>query len=157
MWWIYCCLQSRRTHVLRFHFNPLNLICIFFLLNFSWNLSLILQIFLSHVTFLGRVLDVSSLGIKKFVFSSPFDELVNSFIDVRNENVLYNWTDRAFMSISKAKRSFKTFQDLSSYYYSGLDQCLLQDKILCCGFICIHKYVCFLNKIIHNLCIKKIV
>jgi hypothetical protein len=35
------------------------------------------------------------------VFSSPSSEFVNNYIDVRNEDVLYNWMDRASMSISK--------------------------------------------------------
>ncbi len=65
---------------------------------------LILQTLLSCATLLARVHDASSLGNRRFVFSSPFDEFVNNSIDVRIEDVLYNWIDRAFMSISKASK-----------------------------------------------------
>jgi hypothetical protein len=58
-------------------------------------------------TLLARVPDVSSLGIGGFVFSSPFNQFVNNYIDVWNEDMLYNWTNRAFMSISKVDKPFK--------------------------------------------------
>jgi hypothetical protein len=56
---------------------------------------------LSHATLLAKVPYANSLGIGKFVFSSPFNEFVNNSIDVWNEDVLYNWMDRDSMSISK--------------------------------------------------------
>ncbi len=43
----------------------------------------------------------------RFIFSSPSNEFVNNILDVHNEDVLYNWTDRASVSISKASRPFK--------------------------------------------------
>jgi hypothetical protein len=55
---------------------------------------------------------VSSLGIKRFVFSHHLDEFVNFFIDGRNEDMLYNWTDRASMSISKDGRPFKAIKEM---------------------------------------------
>jgi hypothetical protein len=72
-------LRVARTHLSRFHLNPLYYICIFLLFNFSCNF--LLQTFLNHATILFRVPDVNSLGIGEFVFSSPFDEFVNNFIE----------------------------------------------------------------------------
>ncbi len=45
------------------------------------------------------------------MFSSPFDEFVNNSIDVRNEN-MYNWTNKASMSISKANWPFKATKEM---------------------------------------------
>ncbi len=55
---------------------------------------------------------MSSLGIGKFVLSSPSNEFVNNSIDVWNEDVLYYWTDRAFMFISKANNPFGTTKEM---------------------------------------------
>jgi hypothetical protein len=52
------------------------------------------------------------------------------------------------MSISKA--DFQGCKGNASYYYSGLDQCLFEDKILYREFIYIHKYVPFLKKSLHQ-------
>ncbi len=41
-----------------------------------------LQILFSRATLLTKVPNVNSLGIEKFVFSSPFDEFLNNFIAV---------------------------------------------------------------------------
>ncbi len=59
---------------------------------------LILQTLLNRATLLAKVPNAS---FGKLVFSSPSSEFVNNYIDVRNEDVLYNWMDRASMSISK--------------------------------------------------------
>ncbi len=99
--WTHCHLWTSRTHLSRFHLNPLSSICIFFFLNFIKNMYWILQTFFNHAILLVEVPDASSLGIGKLVFSSPSNEFVNS-IDVWNEDVLYNWTDRAFLSTSKS-------------------------------------------------------
>jgi hypothetical protein len=52
------------------------------------------------------------LNIGRFISSSPSDEFVNKSIDVCNENVLYNWMDRAFMCISKVDKPFKAANGL---------------------------------------------
>jgi hypothetical protein len=61
-----------------------------------------LQTFFNCATLLVKVLDGSSLGNGRFIFSSPSNEFMNNSINVFNEDVFYNWMDRAFMSISKA-------------------------------------------------------
>jgi hypothetical protein len=71
-----------------------------------------LQTLVSYTTLLARVPNVSSLGIGRFIFSSPFEEFLNNSIDVRNEDVLYNWTDKVSMSISKASRPFKVPKEM---------------------------------------------
>jgi hypothetical protein len=55
---------------------------------------------------------VSSLRIGKFFLSSPSNEFVNNFIDVWNEDVLYYWTNRASMSISKASKPFGATKEM---------------------------------------------
>ncbi len=37
---------------------------------------------------------------------------MNNFIDVQNEDVLHNWTDRASMSISKVRRPFRAAKEI---------------------------------------------
>ncbi len=64
---------------------------------------------------------MSSSGIKRFVFSSPFDEFVKNCIDVRNEDMLYNWTNRASMSISKVGRPFRVAKEM----HIGIVQALI--------------------------------
>ncbi len=112
LWWIHCHLWIAKTHLSRFHLNTLSSICIFFLFNFSWKLSLILQTLFNCATFLTKVFDASSSSIGRFIFSSPSDEFVNNFIDVRNENMLYNWMDKASMSLSKAGRPFRATKEM---------------------------------------------
>lgn len=56
---------------------------------------------LNRATFFIRVPNGSFSVSGKFLFSSPFNEFVNNGIDIHCENVLYNWMDRASMSISK--------------------------------------------------------
>jgi len=73
---------------------------------------LILQILLNHVTLLVKVPDGSYLGNGRLMFSSPFNGLVNKSIDVQNEDVLYNWTSRASMSISKVSMPFKALKEI---------------------------------------------
>ncbi len=53
-----------------------------------------------------------SLGSGRFVFSPTSNDFVNNFTNVRNEVVLYNWTDRASMFISKADRPFKIAKEM---------------------------------------------
>jgi len=55
---------------------------------------------------------VTSLGIGIFFFSSPLNEFVNNSIDVQNEDMLYNWTNRASMSISKVGRPFRVAKEM---------------------------------------------
>ncbi len=112
LWWTHCHLWVMRTQLSRFHLNPLNSICIFFLLNFIWNLFLILQTFLNCATFFVKNPNVTSLGIGIFFFSSPLNEFVNNSIDVQNEDMLYNWTNRASMSISKVGRPFRVAKEM---------------------------------------------
>jgi sensor histidine kinase YesM len=71
-----------------------------------------LQTLLNRVTILIKVPDASSLGIGRFVFSSPLDEFLNNSIDVQNEDVLYNWMDKVAMSISKANRLFRVAKEM---------------------------------------------
>jgi len=101
-----------KTQFSRFDFNPLSFICIFLLLNFIKNLSLILQTLFRCATLFARVPNVSSLGIRKFIFSSPFNEFLKNSINVLNKDMLYNWTDRAFMFISKVGRPFKVTKEM---------------------------------------------
>ncbi len=37
---------------------------------------------------------------------------MNNSVDVRNENVLYNWTDKASMFISKVRKPFKAAKEM---------------------------------------------
>jgi len=76
-----------------------------------------LQILLSRATLLTRVPNVNSLGIEKFVFSSPFDEFLNNFIAIWNEDVLYNWKNRAYINMYiyiyiKAIKPFKATKEM---------------------------------------------
>ncbi len=48
----------------------------------------------------------------KFIFSSPSDKFVNNSIDVQNEDVLYNWMDKAIMFISKVDKPFKVAKEM---------------------------------------------
>lgn len=73
---------------------------------------LILQTFLIHPSLFIKVLDGSSLVNGKFLFSFPSDEFVNNNIDVCGEDVLYNWMNRASMSISKAGMPFKAAKEM---------------------------------------------
>jgi len=41
-----------------------------------------LQTFVYYAALFARVFDASSSGIRRFVFSSPFDENLNNSIDV---------------------------------------------------------------------------
>ncbi len=111
LWWTYYHSRAAKTHLSRFHHNPINFHCIFLFLFFNWNL-LILQTLLNHLTFFIRFIDGSSLVSGRFIFSSPFDEFVNNAIDVWNEDVLYNWMDRASMSLSKAGGPFKASKEM---------------------------------------------
>ncbi len=72
----------------------------------------ILQTFLNHATIFVKIPDESSLGSGRFVFSPTSNDFVNNFTDVRNEVVLYNWTDRASMFISKADRPFRATKEM---------------------------------------------
>ncbi len=101
-----------KTHLSRFHLNPQSSICIFLFLNIIKNLSLILRTLFSRVILFARVPDASSLGIGRFVFSSPSDEFLKNFSNVSNEAMLYNWTDRASMFISKVGKPFKVANEM---------------------------------------------
>jgi hypothetical protein len=68
--------------------------------------------FFSRVTLLAKVLNVNSSSIKRFVFSSPSNEFLNNSIDVENEDVLYNWMNRASMSISKVDKPFLALKEM---------------------------------------------
>ncbi len=105
LWWTYYHSQIVRTHLSRFHHNPINFHCIEIYL-------LILQTLLNRATFFIRFLNGSSLISGRFIFSFPFDEFVNNVVDVCNENVLYNQMDRAYMSISKVGKPFKVVKEM---------------------------------------------
>jgi hypothetical protein len=55
-----------------------------------------------------------------FVFSSPSDEFMNNSIDVQNKDVLYNWMDRASMSISTADRPFRAAKEMHPFTIQDL-------------------------------------
>jgi hypothetical protein len=55
---------------------------------------------------------MSSSGIRTFIFSSPSDEFVNNSINVQNEDVYNNWTNKASMSISKASKPFMATKEM---------------------------------------------
>ncbi len=79
-----------------------------------------MQSLLSHATLFARVPNTSSLGIGRFIFSSPFNEFVNNSIDVRNEDMLYNWIERASMFISKANKLFKATKKMHLSIFQAL-------------------------------------
>ncbi len=92
-----------RTHLSRFHHNPISFHCFFQKKKKKTEICLlILQTLFSHATLFVRVPDGSFLVSGRFDFSFSFDEFMNNAIDVRNEDVLYNWMDRAFKYLSKA-------------------------------------------------------
>ncbi len=62
---------------------------------------LILQILFNSATLFVKVPNGSSSINGRFIFSSPSDEFMNNIIDVRNEDVLYNWMEKTFMFLSK--------------------------------------------------------
>ncbi len=59
-----------------------------------------------------RVPNGNSSNNGRFVFSSPSNEFVNNFINVSNEDVLYNWTDKASISISKVGIPFNDVKEM---------------------------------------------
>ncbi len=112
LWWNHRHLQTMKTHLSRFHLNPRSSICIFLLLNIIKNLSLILQTLFSCVILFARVPNASSWGIGSFIFSSPSNEYLKNSINVWNEDMLYNWTYRASMFISKVSKPFKVANEM---------------------------------------------
>jgi hypothetical protein len=107
-----------KTHLSRFHLNPLSFLCI---LLFNYNMFLILQILFNRATLLARALHGSSSCSGRFIFFSPSDEFVNNSIDVRNEHALCNWMDRASMSISKVDKCLRATKEM----YLAIDQALI--------------------------------
>ncbi len=92
LWWTHYHSWTSWIHLSRFHHNPLKFSLYFF--PYVKICLLILQTLFSHVTVLVKVPNGSSLGDGRLVLSSPFNEFVNKYIDVWNEDVLYNWTNR---------------------------------------------------------------
>jgi hypothetical protein len=99
-----------------------------------------MQTLFNRVTYFIRVPNGNfSINGKNF-FLSPFNEFVNNGMDIHCENVLYNWMNRASMSISKSGILFKASKKMhlgmvqaSINVYSKIAYCVIDLPTLLAG------------------------